>query len=230
MTITFTVKDEAVKNSFEDILIPIRKSKPKWLSLLKPRDSVRSCPAFAWLFQDSLLVKLPCDLMVEKQGNDNRVVSLNPSLMEVYSHQLDYQLSEEHSSNFINLKFMPLVSFHSKKPVKAIQLSTFNYTPENEYLFRSVEGVFPFITKSTHLNINTFFRKEALERIVENMPDGENVLLPAGTPLCLLYFPNGLPKYRVEVGDINKGNVFFSYKKYKEGVFQIYNKAFKNDE
>lgn len=229
MTITFTVPDEILKESFDEFLSPVMKDRPRWLSLLPSRRSIRSCPAFTWLFKDSIIVRLPCDLMMIKDGENFRIDSMNPKVMNVYSHDLTAQLSEEHSKDFINVKISPLISFQASKPVKAVQMTAFNYTVEHESLFRSVEGVFPFIKEATQLNINTFFRTSELIKMSQGLREEESVLLPAGTPLCLLYFPSGIPKYKVKVGDITKSDVFYRYRSFKSGIARIYYEAFKND-
>lgn len=229
MTIKFTVPDELMKSSFDEIISPVMKRKPRWMSLLPSRGSVKSCPAFTWLFKDSLIVRLPCDLMLNRRGDNFIVESMNDSLMSVYTHDLAKQLSEEHAKEFINIKVMPKVSFQSKRPIKAVQMTAFNYTIENEMLFRSVEGVFPFIKEATHLNINMFLRTSELVRISEMTTSEESVLLSRGTPLCMLYFPDGLPKYKVVAGDIMENSVWYRYKDFKSGISRYYYGAFKDD-
>jgi len=167
--------------------------------------------------------------MMFKEGSNFRIDSMNPTVMNVHSHELSEQLSKEHSKEFVNIKISPSISFKSKRPIKAVQMTSFNYTPDYENLFRSTEGVFPFIKESSQFNINTFFKLSELEKISRGAHEEESVLLPAGTPLCLLYFPEGIPKYTVKVGDIKKNDVFYNYRNFKSGIARIYYEAFKND-
>jgi|11_taG_2_1085331.scaffolds.fasta_scaffold04228_6 hypothetical protein len=222
MTITFTVPDEIVKNSFDEIISPLQKRKPKWLSALRSRGTVRSCPSFTWQFRDSLIVRLPCDVMMYKDGGQFKIDTLNETLMEVFSHSLDTQLSEEHAKDFVNLKIRPMVSYRSSKPVKAVQMTSFNYTTQDELLFRSVEGVFPIIKENTQLNINLFLRTSEIVKRSQAMSGDKEVLISSGTPLCLLYFPQGIPKTKVAVGNILKNDVRYKYKDFKNGLAKFY--------
>ena len=222
MTITFTVPDEIIKSSFDEIISPVQKKKPNWLSALRSRGTVRSCPSFIWQFRDSLIVRLPCDVMISKDGGQCKIDTLNDTLIEVFSHSLDTELSEEHSKDFLNLKIRPMISYRSNKPVKAVQMTSFNYTAQDELLFRSVEGVFPIIKENTQLNINLFLRTSELVKRSKAMSGDRDVLISSGTPLCMLYFPQGLPKYKVDVGNILKNDIRYKYKDFKSGLAKFY--------
>ena len=222
----FFVADKLIKNDFDEIICPVIKNKPRWWETLRARQTVRSCPAFSFLLKDSFLIKLPCDVLVEKKDGNVFIYSLNELWMNIDNHDLSVQFSESHAKNFLNIKFMLQTTVCAKKPVKGVQLTAFNYTDENEELFRAVEGSFPIIETSTQLNINTFFRISELNKRCESFSEGTNILLKKGTPLCLLYFPEGSPKYDVEVGSILTNLTMHKLTSLKEGMAHLFHRAF----
>lgn len=91
--------------------------------------TIRFCPGIKNLFNNSVLVRWPCDFLIH---NDNGILSWNSpdgGLLKV-SHHLGYQYKAD-NFNFTNFKITVPCAITSNKPLDIIPLQPFYHSQEN---------------------------------------------------------------------------------------------------
>ena len=142
------------------------------------RYTAKTCPAFVKLFQNSVLIKFPCDILLETdEDGDWRWQSKNiNSLFKRVSFHDSYQVAG-HVKDFITLKFEFDISIGMKD-----SMCWFN---DPFYYQVQPYQVAPGLIKSTGmpLNVIVFFEKKK-----------EKYLFQAGSPCAMLSFSDKIEK------------------------------------
>lgn len=143
------------------------------------------CPSFVDIFRNSYIFKTPCEIYVEITDKGYDVHSANSEVMQVNRHDLKSQLWGNHNPNLFNIKFGG--NWLVKTTQKTTKIVFFDNILYNDLPFRVMPGVLKVTNKfSSFLNLNTYIDRR-------NIPSkGYTKILKTGTPLGLLYMPDGL--------------------------------------
>lgn len=197
------------------LLVKSSKELPSWykkITPLKEREfvnnsigfNVKTCPSFLDIFKNSLLAKSPCDAIIEydKYGYttifpDEETRNLLTITSHTWNMTADYvsfkaseykQLGPDWDENFQNIKLtLPILLSTKKKRRKVIFMPSFYYDQKNPLVV--APGIMDLLPKTPlDLSINFFLD-------VSNLGGGtQRLFIKKGDPLCLLYFPEGIPK------------------------------------
>jgi hypothetical protein len=188
------------ENSFlvqnpEEFIVECRKNKPTWVSEASKRDFATAalCPSFVMMFKNSFLIKCPSQVEISvPQGGKGTRINTNPEQMEIEGHDVVGQMGPGFS-DYISMKIGIRCFLHTDTPCMPLFLSAFYYAPQTGNGLQAMQGILPLNDKvKQKLNINMMIHKRNLQ---ESLTQGKGVYtIRAGTPLALLYFPDGLPQ------------------------------------
>lgn len=200
----------------EEILVP---AFPEWYkkqNLPKNNFGTKMCPHFMELFKNSYVLKTPQDLLIEykyfvdENGFEDYAWKFETpstdwpahSFWSVETHSLYHQLDPEYSKKYMHFKLIPRFRIKTDDPTKIIVFETFSYTHQSGFL-RPVQGILHSTNKIwLDLNINMYAEK----------PDSQEgkIRFSVGDPICLLYFPNGRPKFKVDTVTTDEYNISYN--------------------
>jgi hypothetical protein len=178
-----------------EFIVEARRNKPDWVAEASKSDNATAavCPSFVMLFKRSFLIKCPAQIDIAFVKEANRIkITTNEEQLELENHDLVQQMGPIFS-DFVNMKVGIKCYLHTDKPCMPLLINPFSYAPQNDQKLRALEGILPLNNKvKQKLNINMVISQQHLK---EQLDKGNgNYSIRAGTPLALLYFPDGLPK------------------------------------
>lgn len=195
MKLTIESENSFLVQNPEEFIVECRRNKPAWVAEASKSDNATAavCPSFVMLFKRSYLIKCPANIEIAFVKEANRIkIITNEEQMELESHDLVQQMGTIFS-DFVSMKIGIKCYLHTDEPCMPLLVNPFSYAPQNDQRLRALEGILPLNNKlKQKLNINTVISKRHLQ---EQLDKGNGVYsIRPGTPLALLYFPDGLPK------------------------------------
>jgi len=168
------------------------------------RLNASTCPSFGEIFKNCYVFKSPVDFYIKADKNGMQITSRDPDVFDVTTHSLSGQLWGNFNPNIINVKFETKATIKTTiKNTKMVFLDNIFYT---DLPFRVMPGVLEISCKySTSFNLNTFIDQRFFNKEYTK-------LVKAGTPLAMLYMPDG-------VLDIESKSFSTNYRKYFMGDY-----------
>jgi hypothetical protein len=145
------------------------------------------CPSFLELFNNSFLLKAPCEILIDITPKESRmdVVPIDSKLMYIQRHSLRGQLWGDHNDDLINVKFA--ANWMIRTTTKPTKLVFLDPTYFNSQPYSVMPGVLPVVPHhEVSLNLNVVFDKRRF--------GGENYtkIIKKGEVLSLVYMPDGI--------------------------------------
>lgn len=164
------------------------------------RVNASTCPSFVEIFKNSYVLKTPVEFYIEVEGNKIKILSSNKKILGTASHPLKEQLWGDFNEDLINIKFeIAAVVKTLNKRINIVMLDNIFYS---DLPFKVMPGVLPIDPKyPVALNINTTIDKRLFKE------KKYTKLVKAGTPLAMLYVPDGIL-------DLENKKIKMSYKKH----------------
>lgn len=218
MNLTIESKNSFLVQNPGEFIVECRRNKPAWVAEASKSDNATAavCPSFVMLFKNSYLIKCPAqiDIAFIKEAKKIKITT-NEEQLELESHDLVTQMGQVFS-DFVSMKIGVRCYLHTDEPCMPLFINPFAYAPQNDQKLRALEGILPLNDKvKQKLNINTAISKEHLQ---EQLDKGKGTYsIKPGTPLALLYFPEGLPK--LEVRDFDPGVPTVNQSRHMKGSY-----------
>ena len=185
----------------DDYLVPSNSNKPKWFTSLKGKkdiktgiSNIKTCYSMLEMFKNSYTLISPCDFKVEISQMGWKTHQMPFPWISIDSHTntvrgVDTQMGYDFNPNFVNLKFViPIIVSPKFQKMKTICMSTFFENPVTDIIIPP--GIMQLIPgQPLHLNLNSF-----VDLSGHKGTDYKFIEFRQGQPLCLFYFPDGLPK------------------------------------
>jgi hypothetical protein len=194
MNLVIESKNPFLVQNPEEFVVECRRNKPAWIKEASKSELLTAamCPSFVTLFKNSLLIKCPSQVDIGIPKGETRIkINCNPEQMEIEGHDLVAQMGQVFS-DYISFKIGIKVFLHTDEPCMPLFLNTFPYSPQNVDGLKAMEGILPLNNKlKQKLNINMIIHQQAFK---DKLVSGRGVYpIRAGTPLAMLYFPDGMP-------------------------------------
>lgn len=148
------------------------------------RLNASTCPSFGEIFKNCYVFKSPVDFYIKADKNGMHITSRDPEVFDIMSHSLSGQLWGNFNTNIINVKFETKATIRTSiKNTKMVFLDSIFYT---DLPFRVMPGVLEVSCDyTTSFNLNTFIDQRFFNKEYTK-------LVKAGTPLAMLYMPDGI--------------------------------------
>lgn len=146
------------------------------------------CASFAELFRNTLLLRLPADLMITCTEQDMSVLGADDTgFVGFGQHDLSEQMDEGYGKENVNLKINLDFMFLSDSPAKIVITPPDYHFDEELSCLKPMLGVLPILSNTgIEFALNTVASLSYLK-------EKREVYIKKGTPLAYLYFPNGAP-------------------------------------
>lgn len=151
------------------------------------------CPSFVEVFKNTLLLRLPTDIMIRYVGEYVSIEEAGGKGFIGHAfHDLRHQMDEDYGQKNINLKLDFDFMFVSEGPSKIIITPPEYHFNEKVSCLKPMFGVLNTLSNlGIPLNINTVVS-------LDYLGEKREVYIKKGTPLAYLYFPDGAPTSSVE--------------------------------
>jgi len=179
--------------TLKDYVVPALRALPEWYKKLEAERfeetghvSVKTCVSFLYMWQNSYLIKSPCEveLVIGPSGYECYVE--DPDAVRFQSHTHEEmeprsQMGTEFDPNWLNLKWeFPLSVMTNEHRFDLVWMQPFYWDQQQELV--SAPGILPILPdRATGLNCNTFVNKSVKKTIT----------IPKGFPLAMVYSPSG---------------------------------------
>ena len=197
--------DKTIKG-IENWLVPAMEYLPDHYKKMRPgkeSPNIRTCPAYLLKYMNSMLYVLPKELKltfenVEEHGEPMVFMGENHDMFDLIkceSHTSFHGNDQlgDFPDYFHNVKIdSNLIIKSASGRIEPLFLETFDWNPISK--FRAAVGPLPILdNKEVCLNVNLWIPKMFKE-----------VVIPAGTPIAMLYFPLGIPEFEYQKIEITE--------------------------